>query len=73
MEHPTYPPADGRTLRARREAAGVSQEDIASRIGTTRQALRRWEGKPDLPYVKARRYLDALDAAVAARVAVTAA
>lgn len=64
MEQTTYPPTDGSTLRQRRKAAGVSQDDVAKHIPTTRQALRRWEQNPALPYVKAAKYLAALDAAV---------
>ncbi len=64
MDTPTYPTAVGRDLAARRRAAGVSMDEVARRIPTTRQALRRWETKPDLPYVKARKYLAALAAAV---------
>ena len=63
-----YPPTDGQSLKARRENAGISQDDIAERIGTTRQALRRWEQNPRLTYVKAARYLAALDDAVAEKV-----
>ena len=70
MDRTTFPPTDGRTLRARREAAGVSMDAVAGYIGTTRQALRRWEANPALPYVKAHKYEDALEAAVTAAVAV---
>lgn len=65
MEHITYPATDGSTLRTLREDAGVSQDDVAGRIGTTRHALRRWERNPRLPYVKAMAYRAALDNAVA--------
>lgn len=41
---------------------------VAGHIGTTRQALRRWEANPALPYVKARKYEAALTAAVKAAV-----
>ena len=68
MEHPTYSPADGRTLAERRRAAGVTQDAIAARVGVTRQALTRWEQSPALPYLKARKYLDALTAAVEAEI-----
>lgn len=66
MEHPTYSPADGRTLAERRRAAGVTQDAIAARVGVTRQALTRWERTGALPYVKAHKYLAALTAAVEA-------
>lgn len=65
MKTLAYPPTDGSTLREAREAAGISQDDIAARIKTTRQALRRWEQNPELPFVKAAKYRAALDAAVA--------
>jgi len=64
VEHPTYPPTDGRTLKALRDDAGVSQDDVAAFIPTTRQALRRWEQHPRLPYLKAEQYRKALAAAV---------
>ena len=64
MDNPTYPTTAGPTLRTLRESAGISQDDIAARLGTTRQALRRWENNPALPFVKASKYRAALDAAV---------
>lgn len=69
MEQPTYPPTPGEILRALRDDAGVSQDEVAAHIPTTRQALSRWERNPRLPYIKARQYRAALDAAVAARAA----
>ena len=65
VEHDTYPPTDGKTLRALRQDAGVSQDAVAARIPTTRQALSRWEQNPRLAYIKATRYRAALSAAVA--------
>ena len=67
VEQTTYPPTPGATLRALRDDAGVSQDEVAAHIPTTRQALGRWERHPRLPYVKAKQYRDALDAAVAER------
>lgn len=69
MELPTFPPTSGATLKARRDDAGVSQEAIAFRLNTTRQAIGRWERKPEVRYVKARKYLDALEAEVADQLA----
>jgi transcriptional regulator with XRE-family HTH domain len=69
VEHPTYSPVDGRTLAERRKAAGVTQDAVAERIPTTRQALSRWERAAALPYVKAHKYLAALSAAVEAETA----
>lgn len=67
MEQTTYPPTPGASLRALRDDAGVSQDEVAAHIPTTRQALGRWERNPRLPFVKATQYRDALHAAVAAR------
>lgn len=66
MEHPFYPPVDGSQLKARREAAGVTLDAMAPRAKRSRQALSRWEQNPHLPYLKARKYLDALTAVVEA-------
>ena len=67
MDHPTYPPTDGNLLKSLREDAGVSQDDVAAFIPTTRQALRRWENHPRLPYLKAEQYRKALASAVASK------
>jgi len=64
VDTPTYSPANGHNLAEQRRAAGVTQDDIAKRIGTTRQALTRWEQSDRLPYIKARRYVMALHAIV---------
>jgi DNA-binding transcriptional regulator YiaG len=64
VDDTTYTTTDGTTLRGRREAAGVSQEKLARRLLTTRQALRRWESNPALPHIKAARYQAALEALV---------
>ena len=60
----TYPPTDGRSLRQLRDDAGVSQDEVAAHIPTTRQALGRWERNPRLSYVKATQYRAALAVAV---------
>ena len=69
MTHPTYPPTPGADLRTLREDAGVSQEDVAAYIPTTRQAIGRWERSARVPFVKAEQYRAALVAAVKARAA----
>lgn len=72
MEHDkSFPPADGRNLRQRREDAGVTQDEVAAEFipPTTRQRLRRWEGNPALPYVDGKAYEAALEVAVAKRLA----
>ena len=65
MEHPFYSPVAGADLKARREAAGVTLDAMAPKAKRSRQALARWEKDPELPYLKARKYLDALTAVVA--------
>ena len=67
MEHTTYPPTDGRTLAERRRAAGVTQDEVAARLTTTRQALGRLERNPAVSYIRTQRYLAALAAEVKAK------
>jgi len=59
-------PLDGTKLRAAREAAGLSQREVAERVGTPRQKVVRYEGGRERP--EARR-LAALAAAVGVDVA----
>lgn len=67
MEHLPYPPTDGAVLRALRESAGVSQDEVAGQFDprTTRQRVSRMEQDPRVSYVDAAQYRSALDAAVA--------
>lgn len=71
MSHPTYTPTDGSVLRAERDAAGVSQDEVAAQYApaTTRQRLSRLErdGR-QVSYVDATEYRAAVAAAVAARI-----
>jgi len=70
VEHTTYPPTDGPTLRALREDAGVTQDELAAQFvpPTTRQRLSRWE-RDGASFVEATAYRVALSAAVAVKVA----
>ncbi|MGW8526962.1 helix-turn-helix domain-containing protein [Nocardiopsis sp. NPDC055824] len=59
-------PLDGTKLRAAREAAGLSQRQVAEAVGTPRQKVLRYEGGKERPEVGR---LAALAAAVGATVA----
>ena len=39
----------GSMLRDRREIAGLTQEDLAARLGVSRATISRWELGTDLP------------------------
>lgn len=71
MEHTTYPPTYGQTLRDLRDDAGVTQDEVAAMFSppTTRQRLGRFEREGrKVSYLDANAYRAAVSAAVAAKV-----
>lgn len=59
-------PPIGRIIRGLREAKGMSQEQVARKIGKTRQLLAKDQSDPDdkIPVYLLRRIADALDCSV---------
>lgn len=50
----------GADLRAARERAGLTQQEVADRLGHSRQTLVSWEQRASVAPTKARRYLEAV-------------
>lgn len=55
-------PVPGKDLLAQREEAGISQLELAKRMGISRDTIRRWEAKPQVASLPAGRYQRALTA-----------
>jgi transcriptional regulator with XRE-family HTH domain len=47
-------------LRQAREAAGLTQEEVAERLGVTQATLSRMEHRPDVKISNIRRYIEAI-------------
>jgi transcriptional regulator with XRE-family HTH domain len=47
-------------LQQAREAAGLTQEEVAARLGVTQATLSRMEHRPDVKISNIRRYIEAI-------------
>jgi DNA-binding transcriptional regulator YiaG len=50
----------GADLKTARERAGLTQQEVADRLGHSRQTLVSWEQRAAVAPTKARRYLEAV-------------